>query len=89
MGSECRYQSYHQLVIIKGFFDNIDYDLLIKFIREEITDGWVLDIIESWLTVGVMTESIKQPSSEGRPQGGYKLVRFADDSVPRRFVCYT
>jgi retron-type reverse transcriptase len=31
---------------IKGYFDNIDHELLIKFIREEITDGWVLGIIK-------------------------------------------
>jgi len=69
---EYREQGYKWVVDadIKGFFDNIDHDLLIEFIREEITDGWVLGIIKSWLTAGVMTEGIKQPSSEGTPQGG-------------------
>ena len=55
---------------IKGYFDNIDHELLIKFIREEITDGWVLGIIKSWLTAGVMTDGIKEPTAEGAPQGG-------------------
>ena len=38
---EYREQGYKWVVDadIKGFFDNIDHDLLIEFIREEITDG--------------------------------------------------
>jgi len=27
---------------IKGYFDNINQDLLINFIKERVTDGWVL-----------------------------------------------
>jgi len=69
---EYREQGYKWVVDadIKGFFDNIDHELLIKFIREEITDGWVLNIIKSWLTAGVMTDGIKEPTTEGTPQGG-------------------
>src|SRR6056297_3585345 len=69
---EYREQGYKWVVDadIKGFFDNIDHELLIEFIREEITDGWVLNIIKSWLTAGVMTDGIKEPTTEGTPQGG-------------------
>ena len=69
---EYREQGYKWVVDadIKGYFDNIDHELLIEFIREEITDGWVLDIIKSWLTAGVMTEGINHPTTDGTPQGG-------------------
>ncbi len=55
---EYRAQGYKWVVDadIKGYFDNIDQDLLLDFITEEINDGWVLRIIKSWLAAGVMTE---------------------------------
>lgn len=55
---------------IKGYFDNIEHNLLMKFITERINDGWVLRMIESWLTAGVMTEDGYEPSTKGTPQGG-------------------
>lgn len=69
---EYREQGYNWVVDadIKGYFDNIDHDLLMEFIQERITDGWVLDMIESWLTAGVMTENGYEPTTRGTPQGG-------------------
>ena len=69
---EYREQGYKWVVDadIKGYFDNIDHDLLMEFIQERITDGWVLDMIESWLTAGVMTEDGYEPTTCGTPQGG-------------------
>lgn len=55
---------------IKGYFDNIDHELLMEFITERINDGWVLRIIKSWLTAGVVTEEGYIPSKQGTPQGG-------------------
>ncbi|WP_425358459.1 group II intron reverse transcriptase/maturase [Acetohalobium arabaticum] len=55
---------------IKGYFDNINQDLLMEFITERINDGWVLRMIKSWLTAGVMTEEGYIPSKQGTPQGG-------------------
>ena len=55
---------------IKGYFDNISHELLLKFIKERVTDGWVLKIIKSWLTIGVMTEDGYEPTDKGTPQGG-------------------
>ena len=69
---EYREQGYKWVVDadIKGYFDNIDHDLLMEFIQERITDGWVLDMIESWLTAGVMTEDGYESTTRGTPQGG-------------------
>lgn len=69
---EYREQGYKWVVDadIKGYFDNIDHNLLLGFIKERVTDGWVLDMIESWLTAGVMTENGLEPTEKGTPQGG-------------------
>ncbi|MFN2341666.1 MAG: group II intron reverse transcriptase/maturase [Halanaerobium sp.] len=55
---------------IKGFFDNIEHELLIEFIKQKVTDGWVIEIIESWLTMGVMKDGEYIPTEKGTPQGG-------------------
>jgi len=55
---------------IKGFFDNIDHELLIEFIKQKVTDGWVIEIIKSWLTMGVMKDGEYIPTEKGTPQGG-------------------
>ena len=69
---EYREQGYTWVVDadIKGYFDNIDHDLLLEFIKERVTDGWVLDTIESWLTAGVVTDGKFEPTNIGTPQGG-------------------
>ena len=69
---EYRQQGYTWVVDadIKGYFDNIDHDLLLEFIKERVTDGWVLDTIESWLTAGVVTDGEFEPTNIGTPQGG-------------------
>ena len=55
---------------IKGFFDNIDHELLIEFIKQKVTDGWVIEMIKSWLTMGVMKDKEYIPTEKGTPQGG-------------------
>ena len=55
---------------IKGYFDNINQKLLINFIKERVTDGWVIKIIKSWLSAGVMTEGSLETTEKGTPQGG-------------------
>ena len=69
---EYREQGYKWVVDadVKGYFDNINHELLMQFIKERVTDGWVLDKIESWLTIGVMTDEGYKPANKGTPQGG-------------------
>ena len=55
---------------IKGYFNNIDHKLLMEFITERINDGWVLRMIESWLTAGVVTDEGYESTPCGVPQGG-------------------
>lgn len=56
---------------IKGFFDNIDHNLLLKAVKHYCNDAWVLMYIERWLTAGVMHWDGQERSRiSGTPQGG-------------------
>ncbi|NIS81935.1 MAG: group II intron reverse transcriptase/maturase [Anaerolineales bacterium] len=55
---------------IRGFFDTISHEWLIKFIEHRIGDRRVIRHIRKWLKAGVMEEGKRMPSEEGTPQGG-------------------
>lgn len=55
---------------IRGYFDAIDHECLVKFIERRIADKRVVRHIKKWLNAGVMEEGKKLISEEGVPQGG-------------------
>ena len=56
---------------IKGFFDTIDHDLLIKSVTHYCKDKWVLLYIKRWLNAGILQENgILTDRLRGTPQGG-------------------
>jgi hypothetical protein len=56
---------------IKGFFDSIDHDLLMRAVRKHTDCKWVLLYIERWLKVPVQLEDGSLIHREkGTPQGG-------------------
>ncbi|MDR0250874.1 MAG: group II intron reverse transcriptase/maturase [Burkholderiales bacterium] len=58
-------------VDIKGFFDNIDHELLMKAVRKHTNCRWVVLYIERWLTAPVqMPDGTLQARDKGTPQGG-------------------
>lgn len=57
-------------VDIKGYFDNIPHEALLRLVKERISDGKVLELIEKFLTQGVMEEGIEVEPEKGSPQGG-------------------
>ncbi|WP_339367090.1 group II intron reverse transcriptase/maturase [Photorhabdus sp. RW14-46] len=58
-------------VDIKGFFDNIDHELLMRAVRRHTDCRWVLLYIERWLTASVyMPDGTVQIRDKGTPQGG-------------------
>jgi RNA-directed DNA polymerase len=64
---------YHWVVDadIKGYFDNIPHQKLMKKVENKISDGRVLGLIESYLKAGVIETSKEwTPSEGGTPQGG-------------------
>jgi len=56
---------------IKGFFDNIDQELLMKAVKHYCTDKWVLMYVERWLKAGIIKQDGSfELSLTGTPQGG-------------------
>jgi len=56
---------------IKGFFDNIDHELLMKAMRHYCPQKWVLMYVERWLKAGVMQQDgTPKATLTGTPQGG-------------------
>jgi RNA-directed DNA polymerase len=55
---------------IRGYFDNIDHEWLMKFIEHRIADKRVLRHIRKWLNAGVLEDGNRAFSDEGVPQGG-------------------
>ena len=56
---------------IKGFFDNIDHELLMKGVAYFCKDKWVLLYVERWLKAGVMQkDGTVIDRISGTPQGG-------------------
>jgi len=56
---------------IKGFFDNMDHEWLMKMLAQRIEDKALLHLINQWLKARIMTpeNGFEKPSS-GTPQGG-------------------
>lgn len=66
------FSSYNYIVEadIKGFFDNIDHDWLLKMLALRINDKALLGLISKWLKAGILEgEKVIHPKS-GTPQGG-------------------
>lgn len=56
---------------IKGLFDNIDHELLLRAVRKHVTCKWALLYIERWLTAPMEHEDgTKAERKSGTPQGG-------------------
>jgi retron-type reverse transcriptase len=99
---------------IKGFFDNVDQEWLMKFLAHRIEDKRIQRMVKRFLRSGVVEDGSVMISDEGTPQGGVispllaniylhyaldlwfekvyrkscigfaRLIRYADDCVPRR-----
>ena len=55
---------------IKGFFDNIDHDWLIRFLEHDIADKNFIRYIKRFLIGGVMEDGKKLETDRGTVQGG-------------------
>ena len=56
---------------IKGLFDNIDHELLLRAVRKHCDTPWVLLYIERWLKAPMETAAGERMARErGTPQGG-------------------
>ena len=55
---------------IKGFFDNVDHQWMMRCLEERIRDRGLLRYIKRFLKAGVMEEGKWQETEKGTPQGG-------------------
>jgi RNA-directed DNA polymerase len=56
---------------IKGFFDNIDHDLLMRAVKKHAKEKWVVLYIERWLQAPAQAEDGHVTArGKGTPQGG-------------------
>lgn len=70
VGIESRKVSYILDADIRGFFDSLDHEWLIKFVEHRIADRRVIRHIRKWLNAGVLDQGKRIAQEEGVPQGG-------------------
>jgi group II intron reverse transcriptase/maturase len=64
----------HQFVVeadIKGFFDHLQHEWLMRMLAQRVQDGAMLNLIRKWLRAGILEEDgqVIHPQT-GTPQGG-------------------
>lgn len=55
---------------IQGFFDNLSHRIILEAVAAEVADGNILNLVEQFLTAGVLEDGTFQPTTLGTPQGG-------------------
>ncbi len=55
---------------IRGFFEAIDHEWLVKFVEHRVADRRVVRLIQKWLNAGVLEDGTRTWSEKGTPQGG-------------------
>ncbi len=54
---------------IRGFFDAVNHEWLLKFLRQRIGDNRVLRLISRMLKAGIMEDGLVEAAEVGTPQG--------------------
>ena len=70
LSSEVEGQRTHYIVDadIKGFFDNVDHEWMMRFLEHRIADKRVLRYVKRFLKAGIMKDGVE--SDKETPQGG-------------------
>src|SRR5271156_130406 len=66
---------------IRGFFDGISHEWLVKFIEHRVADRRVVRLIQKWLRAGVLEDGKRIHMEEGTPQGGSASPLLANVSL--------
>jgi len=85
---------------IKGFFDNVEHDWLIRCVEQRISDKNMLRLLKRFLKAGIIEEGKYSSSKKGTPQGGlispvlaniylhYVLDLWFEKVEKHKFGCY-
>jgi len=57
-------------VDIKGYFDHVNHDWMIKFLEHRIADTTMLRLVSKCLKAGILDNGVVTRNEEGTPQGG-------------------
>ena len=66
---QCRKVNWVLDADIRGYFDHIQHDWLVKFLQHRIADGRVVRLIQKWLKAGVLEQGEWKATEQGTPQG--------------------
>src|SRR6266545_6901722 len=55
---------------VRGFFESISHEWLVKFVEHRIGDRRIVRLIKQWLRAGVLEDGSWTQQEEGTPQGG-------------------
>lgn len=68
--SQTKRTNYVLDIDIKGFFDNVNHEWMIKFLEHRIADKRFIELIGKFLKAGIMEEGNYYKTDIGQPQGG-------------------
>ena len=66
---------------IRGFFDTISHEWLVKFVEHRIADRRVVRLIQKWLNAGVLEDG-KRIAGGGRDAAGRQCIAAAGEHLP-------
>ena len=55
---------------IKGFFDHVNHEWLMKFLEHRIQDNRILRLTKRFLKAGILEDGLFAKTETGTPQGG-------------------
>jgi len=59
---------------IRGFFDNLSHEWMLKFVQHRVADRRILRLIQKWLKAGVLEDGEWKETEMGTPQGAVMTV---------------
>jgi group II intron reverse transcriptase/maturase len=70
VGIETRHVNWVLDADIRGFFDTVNHEWLIRFLEHRIADQRLIRLVQKWLRAGVLEEGQRRRSEVGTVQGG-------------------
>ena len=82
-------------VDLSKFFDRVNHDILIDWLRKRVDDAGVIWLVRAYLNSGIMAHGVVQSRDEGTPQGGplspllaNVMLDEVDKELERRGHCF-